>query len=87
MHQLQPIKSKNHKLKDIISGQSERLKKHKNKTKFKQVGYTLGNYKEITKDIMNHMPYKITDKGYLMLFESKNEVKFMTTNKIFQKIL
>ena len=54
--------------------------------KEKQIGETFGNFDALKEDD-EYGAFRLNQRGYLLQFEQVNEVKFLTNNNIFQKIM
>ena len=71
----------------MLGGGAARAQRKANKAQEHQVGYTLGNYDLIKEDEDYYAGYSQDDKGFLVQFESVNEAKFITNNKLFQQLV
>lgn len=74
-------------LKDILSGEEEKMKNKMERKKKKQIGFTFGNYSKILNDEFNYKGFQLTDRGYMVQFEGEEETRFITNNRVFQKIM
>jgi hypothetical protein len=65
-----------------LGGSQEKAISKFRRMKAKEIGNTFGNYSKVVEP-EQFKTYQMKDKGYLVMFESENEAKFMTNNGFF----